>query len=74
MTIAEALRSERAIARLTQRQVAEAVGVAPVTIHYWESDRHPAEPRFSDLVKISKVWRKPLNEWLPDVVQAEGER
>ncbi len=72
MTLAEALRSERAIARKSQQTLADVCGVSVNTIANWEQGR--AEPRFTDLLKLSKVWGKPLHAWLPDVVQAEGER
>lgn len=65
MTIAQALRAERAIARKTQQEVAKVLGVSVGTIANWESDTNAAEPRFNDLVALAGVFGKPLSEWLP---------
>ena len=65
MTISEALRAERAISRMSQKEVAEAIGVTVGTIANWERGE-PGEPRYSDLVRLSGVFGKPLHDWLPE--------
>ncbi len=53
MTIGEIIQTKRKKAGLTQKQLAEKVGVAAITIQQYE--RNVREPKFEMLVKISEA-------------------
>lgn len=62
MTIGEIIQAKRKKAGLTQKQLAEKVGVATITIQQYE--RNVREPKFEMLVKISEALScSPLEFW-----------
>ena len=52
------LRDARIKRRLTVAEVAEQVGVSPVSIYYWENDR--VRPRDENLSALCKVLKLPI--------------
>ena len=54
------LRVERAIHRITQQQVAEAIGVSRQTIKAIEAERYTPSTHLA--LKLSKVFGKPVND------------
>ena len=53
MNIGETIRARRVILRMTQQQVAEQVGVAPLTVGRWESGA--TSPTVDDLHKLAEA-------------------
>jgi transcriptional regulator with XRE-family HTH domain len=57
------LRDARVKRRLTVAEVAEQVGVSPVSIYYWENDHvRPREANLSALCKVLKLPVKATRE------------
>ena len=52
------LRDARIKRRLTVAEVAEQVGVSPVSIYYWENDR--VRPRDENLSALCRVLKLPI--------------
>jgi DNA-binding XRE family transcriptional regulator len=57
-TFARYLRDARLKRRLSVVEVAEQVGVSPVSIYYWENDR--VRPRDENLSALCKVLKLPI--------------
>ncbi len=55
MEVGESLHLARRRNGLTQREVAETIGVVPLTIGRWE--RGSSEPTVSQLIQLSKVYK-----------------
>ena len=60
MKVGEALLLARKRNGLTQREVADALGVVHVTIGRWENGH--SEPAVSQLIQLSKVYKTSLGE------------
>jgi len=58
MELSERIRRARARAGLTQRALAESMGVSPATVAQWE--RGKRNPKFEHLVELCDVLRMPL--------------
>lgn len=55
---------------MTQRQLADAVGVHPVTINRVEKNR--TEPTLRQMISASRALGVPLEEILPTLVEVKG--
>lgn len=62
-SLAAAIRAERARVDLTQAQLADLVGVSRPVIVSWEAGA--VSPRHSELVKMSRAFKKAVHEWMP---------
>ena len=61
-----AIRAERARAGLSQAKLAKKVGVVTGTLIHWEAGRR--EPRYTDLLTLSKQFKRKPVDWVPNLV------
>ena len=62
MTIGERIKQARKAKGLTQKELAEAVGVAEVTISQYEADKY--SPKYDKMVKIAEALNIPVSDLL----------
>lgn len=57
-TVADNVRAGRVAARLTQRELAEAVGVDQMVVSKWERGRH--RPSQENMIRLSSLLSQPV--------------
>ena len=71
MELGKKIKQARKERGLTQAQLAEACGVATITIRQYESDSRM--PNLAMLSQIAQVLDVPVSKWLPAVVEKDQE-
>lgn len=64
MSIGNKIKEARKAKKMTQQQLADAIGVAKSSISKWEKDIH--EPDIVQALKFAKVLEKPIEFFVPD--------